>query len=104
MQRGGYTHGSYAFVRTFNLLSRRLEPGANVDDEAALDEKMFALVVDCSESWPLHQDMAMGGMFQMSLSGMMNALNQSYEEDYYSDMEFSDEDEEDDQDDGGDNE
>jgi len=81
-----------------------LEPGANVDDEAALDEKMFALVVDRSESWPLHQEMAMGGMFQKSLGGMMNALNQSYEEDYYSDMEFSDEDEEDDQDDGGDNE
>lgn len=84
-----------------------LEPGANVDDEAALDEKMFALVVDHSESWPLYQEMAMCGMFQpqMSLGGMMNALDQSYEWDYYSDMEFSsDEDEDDDDQDEGENE
>jgi len=74
-----------------------LEPGTNVDDESAANENIFALVVDRSDSWSLHQEKAECGidMFQMSAGGMLNALEQSYEWDYHSDMDFSSDEEED---------
>lgn len=79
-----------------------VEPGTDLEDEGALGKNLFVGIFDRSDSWKWHQETAMVGMMGMmgmSLGGMLNALHQSDEEDYYTDQDFSsDEEEEDDED------